>query len=217
MDWLHGLLTSTCADHNFCHPNSRMQFSTPYYNYSSNAPSSHPPHSGPQFTGNISAHAVFTKITMVQSSNFLLITSTDNVLHHNILLELYGVAYLQWNLKARSHGAIFLFATAMQKMDCVDVNEGVHMVRFHVYVMHWCVRHRTGLGSTPILCNCDVRFQCKYIGNCIQTHRTLWTKSLNRKQHSISWYNKSQSHIVPCERASKHWDHHVGGFLPSVS
>ena len=46
-------------------------------------------------------------------------------------------------LKARSHGAIFLFATAMQKMDCVDVNEGVHMVQFHVRAMHWCVRHRT--------------------------------------------------------------------------
>ena len=45
-------------------------------------------------------------------------------------------------LKARSHGAIFLFATAMQKMDCVDANEGVHMVRFHVPAIHWCVRHR---------------------------------------------------------------------------
>ena len=42
-------------------------------------------------------------------------------------------------VKARSHGAIFLFATAMQKMDCVDVNEGVYMVQFHVHVMHWCV------------------------------------------------------------------------------
>ena len=31
----------------------------------------------------------------------------------------------------------FLFATAMQKMDCVDVNEGVHMVQFHVCVMDW--------------------------------------------------------------------------------
>ena len=27
-------------------------------------------------------------------------------------------------IKALSHGVIFLFATAMQKMDCVDVNEG---------------------------------------------------------------------------------------------
>ena len=42
-------------------------------------------------------------------------------------------------VKARSHGAIFLLSTAMQKMDCVDVNEGVHMVRFHVHAMHWCV------------------------------------------------------------------------------
>ena len=106
-------------------------------------------------------------------------------------------------LKARSHGAIFLFATAMQKMDCVDVNEGVHMVRFHVRGMHWYVWCHTWLGSTPILCDCDVWFQCKYIENCIQTHRTLWTKSLNRKQHSISWYNKSQSHIAPRERALK--------------
>ena len=57
-------------------------------------------------------------------------------------------------LKARSHGAIFLFATAMQKVDCVDANEGVHMVRFHVRAIHWCVRTR--LGSTSILCNCDV-------------------------------------------------------------
>ena len=32
------------------------------------------------------------------------------------------------SLKARSHGAIYLFATVMQKMDCVDVNETVHMV-----------------------------------------------------------------------------------------
>ena len=103
--------------------------------------------------------------------------------------------------KARSHGAIFLFQTAMQKMDCVDVNESVHMVWFHVCAMHWCVLCLTQLGSSPILCNCDVWFQCKYVGNHIQTHRTLWTKSLNRKQHSISWYNKSQSHIAPCERA----------------
>ena len=50
----------------------------------------------------------------------------------------------------------------MQKTDCVDANEGVHMVRFHVRVMHWCMRCRTRLGSTPILCDCDVRFQCKY-------------------------------------------------------
>ena len=28
----------------------------------------------------------------------------------------------------------------------------------------------------------------------------MWTKSSNHKQHSISWYNKSQSHIAPCER-----------------
>ena len=62
-------------------------------------------------------------------------------------------------LKARSHRAIFLFATAMQKMDCVDVNEAVHMVRFHVGAMDWCLRRCTGLGSTPILCNCDVQFQ----------------------------------------------------------
>ena len=124
-----------------------------------------------------------------------------------MLLECILVAfYFRWvrkGLKARSHGAIFLFATAMQKMDCVDVNEGVHMVRFHVCAMDWCVRCRTGIGSTPILCNCDVQFQCKYIGNCIQTHRTLWTKSLNRKQHSISLYNESQSHIAPCEWAFK--------------
>ena len=59
----------------------------------------------------------------------------------------------------------------------------------------------TWLGSTPILCDCDVQFQCKYIANHMQIHRTLWTKSLNRKQHSISWYNKSQSHIAQCERA----------------
>ena len=46
-------------------------------------------------------------------------------------------------MKARSHGAIFLFATAMQKLDRVDVNEGVHMVRFHVCAMHWCVMSHT--------------------------------------------------------------------------
>ena len=46
-------------------------------------------------------------------------------------------------LKVRSRGAIFLFATALQKMDCVDVNKGGHMVRFHVCAMHWCVRCHT--------------------------------------------------------------------------
>ena len=46
-------------------------------------------------------------------------------------------------LKARSHGPIFLLVTAMQKMDCVDVNEGVHTVRFHVRVMHWCMQCHT--------------------------------------------------------------------------
>ena len=45
--------------------------------------------------------------------------------------------------KARSHDVIILFATAMQKMDCVAVNEGVHMVQFYVCVMHWCVQCRT--------------------------------------------------------------------------
>ena len=61
----------------------------------------------------------------------------------------------------------------MQKMDCVDVNEGVHMVRFHVHAMHWCAMSHMIRGSTPILCDRDVRFQCKYIGNRIQTHRTM--------------------------------------------
>ena len=116
-------------------------------------------------------------------------------------LSLSGIIAI--TLKARSHGAIFLFATAIQKMDCVDVNEGVHMVQFHVCAMDWCVWCHTRLGSTPILCDCDVWFQCKHIGNRIQTHCTLWTKSLNRKQHSISWYYKSQLHITPCERALK--------------
>ena len=46
-------------------------------------------------------------------------------------------------LKARSHGAFFICAFAMRKMDYVGVNEGVHTVRFQVHVMHWCVRCRT--------------------------------------------------------------------------
>ena len=41
-------------------------------------------------------------------------------------------------VKARSHSTIFVFATAMQKMDCVDVNEGVHMVGFHVLATGVC-------------------------------------------------------------------------------
>ena len=51
------------------------------------------------------------------------------------------ILVIQYSLyfKARSHGAIFLFATVMQKMDCVDVNECVHMVQFHVHAMHNCV------------------------------------------------------------------------------
>ena len=52
-------------------------------------------------------------------------------------------------LKARSHGAIFFFTTAMQKMDCLDVNECsygaiscacdalvcsmLYMIRFHTH------------------------------------------------------------------------------------
>ena len=81
------------------------------------------------------------------------------------------------NLKARSHGAIFSecdFDFLLHAMDCVDVYEGVHMVRFHVRAMHWCVWCRTWMGSIPILCDCDVQFQwmwcafqCKYIGNRI--------------------------------------------------
>ena len=69
-----------------------------------------------------------------------------------------AVAFRLQGIKARSHGAIFLFATAMQKMDCVDANEGVHMVQFHVRLMHWCEQCCTQLGSTPILCHCDVWF-----------------------------------------------------------
>ena len=121
----------------------------------------------------------------------------QNYLKNRICPKSLMLLQCVYSLKSRSHGAIFLFATAMQKMECVDVNGGVQMVRFHV----WCVRHRTWLGCTPILCNCDVRFQCKYIANRIHTHRTVWTKSLKPKQHPISWCNKSQSHIVPCERA----------------
>ena len=57
------------------------------------------------------------------------------------LFEIQWVCFCQSKVtfKARSHGTIFLLATAMQKMDCVEVNEGVHMVQFHVCAMHWCV------------------------------------------------------------------------------
>ena len=60
--------------------------------------------------------------------------------------------------KARAHGAFFFCAFAMQKMDCVVVNDTVHTVQFLVRVMHWCVRCRTRLGCTPILCDCDCVF-----------------------------------------------------------
>ena len=43
-------------------------------------------------------------------------------------------------LKARPHGAFFFCAFAMQKMDYVGVNKGVHTVRLQVRAMHWCVR-----------------------------------------------------------------------------
>ena len=61
-------------------------------------------------------------------------------------------------LKARSHGAFFFCAFAMQKMDYVGVNKGVHTVRFQVRAMHWCVQRRTQLGYIPILCVCDCIF-----------------------------------------------------------
>ena len=74
-----------------------------------------------------------------------------------------------------SHGVISCVCDALV---CVML----HMIRFHTH---------------------SVWFQCKFIGNRIQTLRTLWTKSLNRKQHFIFWYNKLQSHIAPCEWALK--------------
>ena len=41
--------------------------------------------------------------------------------------------------KANSHGAIFLFVFPIRKMDCVDLNDTVHMVRFALHAMQGCV------------------------------------------------------------------------------
>ena len=68
------------------------------------------------------------------------------------------------HLKARSHGAFFFCAFAMQKMDYVGVNEGVHMVWFQVRAMHWCVQCHKQLGSIPILCVCE----------CVVWNRCNW-------------------------------------------
>ena len=38
-------------------------------------------------------------------------------------------------VRAHSHGAIF----KIQKLDCVVVNDTVHMVPFALYAMHTCV------------------------------------------------------------------------------
>ena len=90
---------------------------------------------------------------------------------------------------------IFLFMTVMWKMDCVGVNETIHMVRFHVCAMHWCVRCCTQLGSTPILCNCDVWFNVQF------------------KTFSMSWYNKKMQsqteRITPCEQ-----NHSIASNIP---
>ena len=66
----------------------------------------------------------------------------------------------QWvPLKARSHGAIFVNATAIRKMGCVDVNDAAHMVQLR-YHSHTCVCDvARGMGFIAILCNCNVRFQ----------------------------------------------------------
>ena len=62
--------------------------------------------------------------------------------------------------------------------------------------MYWCVQCHLQMGFTPILCDCDVWFNSST--NC---NHTMWTQSLNHKQHSIFWYKKMQLHIAPCKRA----------------
>ena len=74
----------------------------------------------------------------------------------------------------------------IQKLDCVVVNDTVHTVRFALCVMHTCVWCRTWMSSIPILCDCNVRLQCKYIANHIQTHRTVTAVARRAKK--------------PCER-----------------
>ena len=50
-----------------------------------------------------------------------------NCSHGATLIHIFYIIS-QSHRMARSHGAIFLFVTAMQKMNCVDVNDTVHMV-----------------------------------------------------------------------------------------
>ena len=134
-------------------------------------------------------------------------------------IELNWMPSWKWNwtenirvwLKARSHGAIFFFAFAMWKMDCVGVNEGVHMVRFLMHAMHWCVRRCTQLGCIPFLCDCDVRFQWM---RCAPKF-TYTYKSHPHSSHRVNNFKKIAckkllSHteqIAPCERALRDMAH----------
>ena len=97
------------------------------------------------------------------------------------------------NVKARSHGTIFVNATVIWKMGCLDVYETVHMVHLQ-YCIRTCVcvcdvTH--GMGFIPILCNCDVWFQYIHIANCIYTHGTMWTFSQNHMWKNAVTFRKN--------------------------
>ena len=73
-------------------------------------------------------------------------------------------------------------------MERVDVNNTVHTMRFHVRAIQGCVRRCTWMGTTPILCDCDMRFKYEYI-----THRIAPCEQNDYKSHTIQFLNRSRT------------------------
>ena len=94
---------------------------------------------------------------------------------------------MEWVLQDQwgcSHSAI---SSACDALVCATS----HMIRFHTH----SVRLRCAIPVNAICFPIDI-----YIANRIHTHRTVWTKSLNRTKHSIFWSQSHSEKIVPCER-----------------
>ena len=120
------------------------------------------------------------------------------------------VAIVPRTFKARSHGAIFSECDCDFFIACNGLCGCQWYCSHDATAMHFCAWHRIQMGFTPILCDCDVRFQwmqcafqCKYIAiasTSASHHVNKITKSHATFHFLIA--NRT-SHIAPCEGALK--------------
>ena len=90
----------------------------------------------------------------------------DNVMRRYATTSTEARHYVQYDqgnglftLKGRSHGAIFVNATAIWKMGGVDVYETVHMVQLQYRSGTFVCDIAHGMTFIPILFDCNVWFK----------------------------------------------------------